>query len=185
MKESDLSPIAKGQQWRPIPSLADAYEVSDDGRVRRGGRELAIRQSGRYAQVSVCVGGRERTCLVHSLVAEAFIGPKPHGLQVNLDGNRRNNAPDNLEYVTAKGNTAHALRTGLAPVGERNGSRTKPASRPRGERNTAAKLTAVDVLSIRRLRAKGETLTAIAERFGIVPQSVLNIVERKTWQHIS
>ena len=53
--------------------------------------------------------------MIHRLVAETFI-PNPEGKpQVNhIDGNRKNNAADNLEWTTCTENSQHAYNTGLA-----------------------------------------------------------------------
>lgn len=46
-----------------------------------------------------------RTRYVHDLVAEAFLGPKPQGLEVcHGDNNTRNNAASNLRYATRSEN---------------------------------------------------------------------------------
>ena len=51
---------------------------------------------------------------VHHLVAEAFIGARPQGFQLNhLDGVKANNAAKNLEYTTPMQNIHHAIRLGL------------------------------------------------------------------------
>lgn len=54
---------------------------------------------------------------VHALVAAAFLGPRPMGMQVNhKDGNRANSLLDNLEYVTPSENARDALRRAERPL---------------------------------------------------------------------
>lgn len=110
-----FSPI-EGERWR---SLSKEIEVSDYGRVRM---VLTIPLRGRvthphrtrhgqagYQQVKI--GGK--FYYVHRLIAEAFLGPCPIGFEVNhKDGNKLNNTPDNLEYVTHHGNILHAISIG-------------------------------------------------------------------------
>ncbi len=58
---------------------------------------------------------------VHRLVAFAFIENKyPYVNKIinHKDGNKLNNNVENIEWVTYRQNTAHALRTGLQPKGE-------------------------------------------------------------------
>lgn len=46
---------------------------------------------------------------IHNGVAETFIGPRPKDAIVqHKDGNKHNNAPSNIEYLTQKENVAHA-----------------------------------------------------------------------------
>jgi hypothetical protein len=89
--------------------------VSSKGRivVLKSKRILKQQVDGNnYRLVSIMgIGGRVR---VHNLVAETFIGKKPFGSQVNhKDGNKGNNTPENLEYISQKENLRHAFRTGL------------------------------------------------------------------------
>jgi hypothetical protein len=54
----------------------------------------------------------------------------------------------------------------------------------KGAHHPMVKLSAEDVLSIRRAYSDGETQTAIAKRFGVLQNYVSAIVARKYWKHI-
>lgn len=61
-------------------------------------------------------GGKQ---LVHTMVADAFIGPKPMGLEVrHLDGNPSNSAKSNLAYGTSKENSADMVFHGTQRSGQ-------------------------------------------------------------------
>jgi hypothetical protein len=67
-----------------------------------------------YHQVKPVVDGHNVSLYVHQLVAEAFIGPRPKGRELNhKDGDMTNNIVANLEYVTHRENIQHARRLGL------------------------------------------------------------------------
>lgn len=90
--------------WKPIEG---GYYVSRFGDVysSKRGRELNPVKFGRYRRVELRIGGRRVCRLVHNLVAEAFIGPRPDGLQVcHNNGNGADNRVENLRYGTAKSN---------------------------------------------------------------------------------
>jgi hypothetical protein len=64
---------------------------------------VTVRMSENYLRKQLTF--RRRTYRVHSLVAEAFIGQRPVGLDVShKDENAINNRPDNLMYETRKAN---------------------------------------------------------------------------------
>ncbi len=55
----------------------------------------------------------------------------------------------------------------------------------RGERQHLAKLTALEVLSIREILSKGGTsFLALSKRFGVSDVTISHIFKRKTWTHI-
>ena len=102
-------------EWRVSPLYEGVFEVSINGEVRRDGKiKRPHKNSGGYFVVNVNVNGKHTTGLVHRLVASAFV-PNPNNKpEVNhIDGNKENNCADNLEWVTAKENIAHARKTGL------------------------------------------------------------------------
>lgn len=75
------------------------------------GRELSQNKSP-YGYLRVKLNNKNYQ--IHSLVANYILGERPQGLCVNhIDGNKLNNAPVNLEYVTLSENIKHSIRTGL------------------------------------------------------------------------
>lgn len=110
------------ERWKKI--YHDYYEVSTLGRVRRivsgspntySGRILNPSKISRYPLV-VLYGpdGEKKTIRVHLLVARAFIGPCPEGMEVNhKDTNKWNCRLTNLEYLTPQKNSEHASKKGL------------------------------------------------------------------------
>lgn len=59
-------------------------------------------------------------------------------------------------------------------------------NRATGERNCNAKLTAADVIEIRRLASTGEvTGRALAAQFGVSPAAVSSILKNQTWSHVA
>lgn len=91
---------------RRIP-IADApnYTVSDTGEVRneKTGRTLSPFNRGYSGHLAVDLPCGRRS--VHQLVAEAFHGPRPAGLDTrHLDNDPTNNTPANLAYGTRSQN---------------------------------------------------------------------------------
>ena len=95
------------------------YEVSSLGRVRtlprhgKPGRILKLQQAkrGGYPAVSMSRNSIGRTFKVHVLVAAAFLGPKPDGLEVlHADDDKNNNVATNLRYGTRSENLDDRVR---------------------------------------------------------------------------
>lgn len=97
--------------YRPVPGIDDLYAGMDGTIVKSGtGRlEPKLYESGKY--FTVCTG--KVTSFVHTLVAAAFLGPRPEGMQVrHADGDRTNNTLGNLCYGTPKDNMQDAISHG-------------------------------------------------------------------------
>lgn len=92
------------------------YRVDIYGRVyNKFGDELkqTINHGG-YCMVMLSRNGYRRNCLVHRLVATAFLGGEFKGLEVNhIDCNKQNNFVGNLEWVSKGDNLRHAYSHGL------------------------------------------------------------------------
>ena len=149
------------------------YAVSNQGRILslRRGTYLKLRERpDGYLQVRLRRrrGSPKKGLTVHRIVARAFIGPRPEGLQIaHRDGVKSNNRVENLMYATAAENASHKATHGTLLRGEAVGNSV---------------LTAEDVLKIRRLHAEGVTQRRIAEMFGTHFGNINAIIKGKSWK---
>lgn len=154
----------------PIPGHP-RYRIDNQGHVV-GPRGFMLRPhtvKGGYLRVTI--DGCHR--LVHVLVAETFIGPRPVGCQVNhMDGNKAHNAAVNLEYVTPSANVRHSIDV----LG---------VQRAHGERNGQSRLTATDVIAMRAVHASGVPAAEVGRRFGVDPGHAWRVVTYRAWGHVA
>lgn len=93
--------------------------------------------------------------------------------------------PDHLWLGTQADNLHDAKLKGRTATGDRNGTRTHPEARARGEKQGRAKLTREEVLEIRkRFAAGGIFQRHLAQEFNINRKTVSTIVNRRTWTHV-
>jgi hypothetical protein len=172
--------------WKP--TRFPFYEVSNHGRVRvqrravahwRGGQRwirgrllpIEIRKGG-YRTVRIKKERGSSITLVHHLLLEAFVGPRPpKQLGLHWDDNPANNSVANLRWGTVKQNSSDA-------------NRNNKVGRPSGEKNGFAKLTTSQVRAIRKAHSAGQTCKKLAAKFGVTKGAVWLIVKRQTWSHL-
>lgn len=114
------------ERWKPVLGFEGLYEVSDTGKVRsiprqtatgmRGGRMLSLQElppsAGRpYKIAHLYKGNRRKAARVHVLVLEAFVGPRPDG----MDACHNNDIPgdnrlENLRWDTKSANQQDMIR---------------------------------------------------------------------------
>lgn len=121
-----------------------------------------------HVKVGLSKGNKKYFRKVHRLVLEAFVGPRPEGMECcHYNGDPADNRLENLRWDTSKGNTSDSIRHGTVRRGE----------------EAATKLTESDVRAIR--AAAGEhSLTQIASRFGISFSMAGRIIRRERWSHV-
>ena len=169
--------------WRDVPGWP-RYEVNDMGLVRsrhmtvntrggalagRKGRVLRlVKKNNGYLAVTLTKGTQRCQTAVHRLVALVFHGAPPHdNAQVlHFDGNKHNNAADNLRWGTPADNHADT---------ELHGRRLK------GELHPHAKLTEIAVRSIRNSSADASEL---ANAHGVSREHIWAVRANRTWRHI-
>lgn len=115
--------------------------------------------------------GSKRTFSVHRLVMMAFNPIKDmNELEVNhIDGNKKNNKLENLEWCTTSENQIHAFKIGL------NKSR-------KGEESNFSKLTKNDIEKVFKLREEGLLQREIAEIIGCTRSNISYILGKKSWK---
>lgn len=176
----------EGEEWRPIPGAEGWYSVSNLGRVRSEPtpRPTSGKQRGRILQPSrdtkgyrifrLCVPDhRPKPMKVHRAVARAFLGPAPSGMQINhKNGDKDDNRVENLEYVSCRENIRHCWDTGLHGI-----------EHCRGEASNQAKLTED---AVRFIRGAGQQISCgqLAAMFGVSPQTIWLVANRRTWKHV-
>lgn len=167
------------EDWRPVPGFDSFIRATSDGRVgilciAARGPEVKVRKPhlnshGYHVMTLPGVHPKRRHFLMHRLVMLAFAGDCPEGMEINhKNGIKTDNRLDNLEYCTRQENIDHA-RIVLGPY-----NRTKKS-----------RLTEDKVRLIRARYAAGDTsMDRLAHQFGVVAQTIHNIVRHKTWKHI-
>jgi len=171
------------EEWRDVKGYEGFYQVSSEGRVRSIVRmlpsaiEAGIRKQkqilkfgsnkhGRL-QVVLCREGSTKRAQVHTLVLEAFVGPKPEGMEcLHDDNDYTNNRPGNLKWGTHLENMRDK---------QRHGTQTRGMSHPK------AKLTDDQ---IRAIRADKRPCREVGKEYGVSGVNVVLIRNRKLWKHV-
>ena len=158
-----------------IPEIKDYYTVTSEGEFfsdNSGKMKTRNRAGTEYQIINFSlINGKKKTFRAHRLVLMAF---KPvdnmENLEVNhIDGNKKNNRLENLEWCTSSENQIHAFKTGLSKA-------------RRGEESNFSKLRLEDVKRVFDLREQGLTQAEIATIIGCSSSNISYILKRKTWQ---
>lgn len=170
--------IFPGQFW-PFPPMADRGEewrrcqswpltwASSWGRIAVqqtlfDAPRIVARRRDHHGYLAVRLAGS--VVQLHRLVADAWHGPKPAGLQVrHLDGDKLNSTPGNLAYGTARDNWDDAVS---------HGARER-------------KLSADDVRRILLAMLRGESGAATAARFDVSARTVFCVQRGEQHAHIA
>ncbi len=122
--------------------------------------------------VILCHYGIQRRMKVGHLVLDAFVGPRPKGMECchDPDSDPRNNRVENIRWDTHKGNGRDMVRHGI---------------HSRGSKRPLAKLTESDIPKILDRLARGESQRSIADKFKVSQSAISLINTGKYWKHIN
>jgi hypothetical protein len=163
--------IVSKEKWLPIPGFEGIYEASSSGQIRSMSRSQLLaggpHKSG-YNLIHLYLRGKRTTTTRHAVVASAFFGQRPDGMQVcHKDGVKSNCNIENLMYGTKAENEKHKILHGTVLKGE-----SQPAS----------KLTEDQAREILMNNADDNRL--LAARYGVTHSNISAIRRGKSWVHL-
>lgn len=160
------------EKWKPVVGAEGRYEVSNLGRVRSLTRFVRcchgahrtvpsmILKPGRMSQfghVSVALGKGNSRC-VHTLVLEAFVGPRPKGFDAcHKNGVGGDNRLVNLRWASRSDNNRDITRQGRR------------------------QLTLKQAGEILRRRKAGEVGRSLAKEFDVKENTICNIFKGRSY----
>lgn len=173
---------------KPIKDLENLYEVDEFGNIyslpkikKTPTTEFLSKEKilkpykncWGYMLVDMRKDGKRYLKCVHRLVAEAFIPNPQNKPQVNhIDGNKKNNCVENLEWCTCSENQYHAFKTSL---------------KPKGIKHPFSKFTKDDIIYIKnnyQKNKKGFGIRSLAKKFGVCDSTIRQIIIGQTYKNI-
>jgi len=172
--------------WKDIEGYEGIYQVSNLGRVKSLERIIVCKNNVKkfYSEkflkpVSDNQGyqiihlnskiHKSKNHKIHRLVAFAFIPIINGKIEINhIDGNKKNNEINNIEWCTSSENKKHAFKLGLRNNKGENGSH---------------KIKEKQAIEIK-YQNKGKTLKCIAKKYNVSIALISKIKNNKVWTHI-
>lgn len=174
--------------WRNIKDYEGLYQVSECGEIKSLDRK-SKRKDGRfnvykgkvlkqgknnrgYNVITLTKNGTQKTFLVHRIVAMNFIKNVENKKFVNhIDGDKRNNRSENLEWTTFEENIKHAWENKIY----------KPI---KSESVNTAKLNHEKVKNIRK-NARNKSVKELAKEYGVTSTTISNVLNFKSWKDVN
>lgn len=111
-------------EWLPFPLDLD-YEVNFEGKIRNSVTKKVLKElPGTNGYFKYCLN--KKWYSAHRVVALTWLdndNPKVKTQVNHIDGNKTNNHPDNLEWVSPSNNIKHAIDTGLIATTNKKSSK--------------------------------------------------------------
>lgn len=178
----------KEEIWKDVPGFEGCLMVSSMGKVKSLARTVKKRHSSGvvmeqkyperllntrpgssgYAFVHVGVNGVRKTLSVHCMVLEAFVGPRPEGMEAcHNNGNSGDNQLANLRWDTHLNNNRDRLKHGTYGL---------------GQQHPMAKITDADALAIYN---SNDTCAALSARYGISFSKISEVRRGRIWRSVT
>lgn len=173
--------------WKDVVGWEGLYQVSSMGRFKSLSREKTLGARGKKIMKSFIMKQNEvkgyltilfynnsirKKYQSHRVVANHFIENTKNKRTVNhINGNKKDNRINNLEWSSDSEQQIHAVKIGLR-------------NKTLGENSNLSKLNETLVKEIRELHKQKVKQNKLAITYNINRNTVSNIVNNKTWKHI-
>jgi len=203
MKRGHVDIIDKeGEVWKDVIGYEGYYKISNFGRIMTVRRIENITKFGKattmiinqrlgaitinkqgYPCAILTINGNTKRCLIHRVLAQAFI-PNPENKKTvnHKNGIKCDNNLDNLEWATYTENIKHAYDNGLRKVSELQ--KTKYKMLYTGEGSHRSKLKENDISVILSMRKDGISVKDIAFKYNVNTVTIYNVINGKRWNNI-
>jgi hypothetical protein len=174
--------------WKDVVGYEGIYMVSSFGRMKSNERIVQRKKMGDYLQKESIIEGSEyhgykvttiaknkikKHKFIHVLIAEAFLGPKPEKMEVcHNDGDRKNNAIENLRYGTRSDNVRDSIK---------HGTHYTPFIKKGSERSYAK----INEEIAKQIKDSEESSYILAKKLNISRALISNIRRNKAWTHVN
>lgn len=169
-----------GEIWEDVPGYEDRYQISQYSRVKSiiFKTSVIIKKSLSSGKYEVTLSNKRRhrkhfDC--GRLTATVFNRPpKENEVLKRKDRNNFNDLASNLEWISRKKSIQTAYAAGKYPEGHGT-----------GRRNGMAKLSAQQVLDIRKRKEAGISKAQLAKDFKVSVSLISQTVNNKIWKHLN
>ena len=171
------------EEWKDVIGYIGLYRISNIGNVKKLNKDKRskpfrilkpiINKNG-YLRVYLYKNKKGKPFFIHRLMLETFVGPCPMGMECrHLDGDRKNNKLNNLEWSTHITNMEDQIKHGTL------------FNKARGTDHYFSKLNEKQVGIIKYLlKTKILFQKEIGKIFGVSRMTISDIKNNKTWKHI-
>ena len=182
MKFNKMIYIGYNEEWKPIYIKGEKtkYKISNLGNIRNSKKKKkkilkTILDRYGYEQVCLFHNKKRYVLTVHRLVALAFIENPDNLPHVNhIDGIKKHNSVENLEWVTVSENISHAYKNGLHD------------NSARGSKHGMNKYSEDQIRHVCRLLEENvKSYKEISKITNVKNQTITDIRTRRYWTHIS